>query len=253
MASYQAKVKQEWVQGKISNFDFLMHLNMFAGRSYNDLTQYPVFPWVLKDYESEELNLNDPSIYRDLSKPMGAQGEARAQLYRERFDELEKNYEDDPEINPPPFHYGTHYSCAAYVLYYLMRLEPFSRLALQLQGGKFDVADRLFSDIGSSWKSAAYENFQDVRELIPEFYHLPDFLENRNSFDFGETQAGSVVDDVRLPRWAKGDPRRFVRIHRMVSFLFYLSSLYNFLHTLSGIYIFRHLRVIMFQIIFTSG
>ena len=32
--------------GEISNFQYLMHLNTLAGRSYNDLTQYPVFPWV---------------------------------------------------------------------------------------------------------------------------------------------------------------------------------------------------------------
>ena len=30
-----------------------MHLNTLAGRSYNDLMQYPVFPWVLADYVSE--------------------------------------------------------------------------------------------------------------------------------------------------------------------------------------------------------
>jgi hypothetical protein len=30
--------------------------------------QYPVFPWVLADYTSEELKLNDPNVYRDLSK-----------------------------------------------------------------------------------------------------------------------------------------------------------------------------------------
>lgn len=30
-----------------------MHLNTLAGRTYNDLMQYPVFPWILADYESE--------------------------------------------------------------------------------------------------------------------------------------------------------------------------------------------------------
>lgn len=30
-----------------------MHLNTLAGRSYNDLMQYPVFPWILADYDSE--------------------------------------------------------------------------------------------------------------------------------------------------------------------------------------------------------
>ena len=42
-----------------------------AGRSYQDLSQYPVVPWVLQDYSSSMLDLTDPSVYRDLSKPIG--------------------------------------------------------------------------------------------------------------------------------------------------------------------------------------
>eukprot|EP00979_Chaetoceros_neogracilis_P019030 scaffold11627_cov267-Chaetoceros_neogracile.AAC.5 len=222
MKSLRSKITNQWVQGKMTNFDFLMHLNSFAGRSYNDLTQYPVFPWIIADYESEEIDLHNPNIYRDLSCPMGALGLARAEQFKERYDALESNYSRGDE--PPAFHYGTHYSCAAYVLNYLLRLEPFSRLALSLQGGKFDLADRLFQDIGGSWKSASRDNFQDVRELIPEFFYLPEFLENGNSFDLGVKQDGTSVHDVVLPPWAKGDPRRFVRINRQVrkqSHLFY--------------------------------
>lgn len=40
-------------KGEINNFQYLMHLNTLAGRSYNDLMQYPVFPWILADYDSE--------------------------------------------------------------------------------------------------------------------------------------------------------------------------------------------------------
>lgn len=54
-----------------------MFLNTISGRTYNDLTNYPVFPWIIADYESETLNLADPNVYRDLSKPMGAQTEDR--------------------------------------------------------------------------------------------------------------------------------------------------------------------------------
>ncbi|KAL7555059.1 hypothetical protein ACHAWF_018688 [Thalassiosira exigua] len=212
MNNLRAKITSQWVQGKITNFDFIMHMNSFAGRTYNDLTQYPVFPWVLADYESEEIDLNDPGVYRDFSKPMGGQNETRAIQFRERYEALEQGYEMGD--GPPPFHYGTHYSCAAYVLYYMMRLEPFSRLALSLQGGKFDVADRLFHNIGASWRSASSENLQDVRELIPEFFYLPDFLVNSNMFDYGTTQLGKTVHDPTLPPWAKGDPKRFIRIHR---------------------------------------
>ena len=61
-----------WQRREISNFEYLMRLNEAAGRSYNDLSQYPVLPWVLRDYTSATLDLTDLSVYRDLSKPMGA-------------------------------------------------------------------------------------------------------------------------------------------------------------------------------------
>ena len=52
------------------------------------------------------------------------------------------------------------------VLYYLVRLEPFTTLSIQLQGGKFDHADRMFYDIGSTW-NGVLEDMSDVKELVP--------------------------------------------------------------------------------------
>ena len=37
------------------------------------------------------------------------------------------------ESDLPPFHYGSHYSAAGVVLFYLIRLEPFTRLNRNLQ------------------------------------------------------------------------------------------------------------------------
>jgi hypothetical protein len=140
-----------WRSGLVSNFEYLMFLNSSAGRSYNDLTQYPVFPWILSDYSSATLDLSDPGVYRDLSKPMGAQSEERARVVRERFADY-----DPAEHDAPAFHYGTHYSSAAAVLYYLLRQEPFtSQFLFELQGGHFDHADRTFSSILGTWMSAA--------------------------------------------------------------------------------------------------
>ena len=53
-----------WYTGQITNFEYLTHLNKHAGRSFNDLMQYPVFPFILADYVSETLDLSDPSVYR---------------------------------------------------------------------------------------------------------------------------------------------------------------------------------------------
>ena len=219
MQHWKTMLTSRWQAGRLTNFEYLMHLNALAGRSFHDLTQYPVFPWILSDYTSEELNLDDPSIYRPLDKPMGAIGEARAKQFRERFEALASLTEeldpDEAENEPPAFHYGTHYSCAGYILYYLLRLEPYTRLHLALQGGKFDKSDRLFRDIRSSWESASRDNLQDVRELTPEFFYLPEFLVNNDKFDFGWLQKGQAVNHVTLPPWAKGDAREFVKIHRM--------------------------------------
>ncbi len=37
-------VTEKWRRREISNFEYLMELNTIAGRSYNDISQYPVFP-----------------------------------------------------------------------------------------------------------------------------------------------------------------------------------------------------------------
>lgn len=64
--------RERWRRREITNFEYLMILNTLSGRSYNDITQYPVFPWVLADYSSETLDLKKSSTFRDLSKPVGA-------------------------------------------------------------------------------------------------------------------------------------------------------------------------------------
>ena len=57
-------------------------------------------------------------------------------------------------------------------------------------------------------------NHADVKELIPEFYYLPEFLRSGDTLSFGQRSDGQHVGDVLLPPWARGDPDRFVRIMR---------------------------------------
>lgn len=64
--------RESWRRRDMTNFEYLMILNTLAGRSYNDLTQYPIFPWILADYSSEVLDFNKSSTFRDLTKPVGA-------------------------------------------------------------------------------------------------------------------------------------------------------------------------------------
>jgi hypothetical protein len=215
-------LRKLWLDGDISNLQYLMHLNTLAGRSYNDATQYPVFPWVLRDHKSEHLDLSNPQVFRDLSKPMGAQDEVRGTEFRKRFDNW---LEPDPEHPTPPFHYATHYSSAAAVTFYLIRLEPFTSMHLQLQGGKFDHADRIFSSVDECWESASRQSLSDVKELLPEFYYMPELFVNGNRLALGTRQKTSkVVNDVELPPWAHGSADEFVRKMRMALESEYVSA-----------------------------
>lgn len=61
---------QSWQQGVLSNGDYLLYLNFVAHRSFNDPTQYPIFPWLVST--NQQLNVDEPSCLRNLSKPIGA-------------------------------------------------------------------------------------------------------------------------------------------------------------------------------------
>ncbi|KAH7524781.1 hypothetical protein FEM48_Zijuj06G0155600 [Ziziphus jujuba var. spinosa] len=208
--------RESWRRRDITNFEYLMILNTLAGRSYNDLTQYPVFPWILADYSSEVLDFNKSSTFRDLSKPVGALDLKRFEMFEDRY----RNF-CDPDI--PSFYYGSHYSSMGIVLYYLLRLEPFTSLHRNLQGGKFDHADRLFQSIESTYRNCL-SNTSDVKELIPEFFYMPEFLVNSNAYHIGVKQDGELIGDVGLPPWAKGSPEEFITRNREALESEYVSS-----------------------------
>lgn len=189
----------QWQNGILSNYDYLLYLNSLADRTRNDLTQYPVFPWVINDYTSNELDLSDSSVYRDLSKPIGA-------LNPERLARLLERTEEMPD---PKFIYGSHYSTPGFVLFYLVRLYP--NYMLCLQSGRFDHPDRMFNSVPDVYKNCL-GNMSDFKELIPEFYDVEQdgkFLVNNMGINFGYKHDGTKIGDVILPPWAK-DPQDFI-------------------------------------------
>uniref|UniRef100_A0A452TWW0 Lysosomal-trafficking regulator n=1 Tax=Ursus maritimus TaxID=29073 RepID=A0A452TWW0_URSMA len=208
-----------WYTGQITNFEYLTHLNKHAGLSFNDLMQYPVFPFILADYVSETLDLSDPSVYRNLSKPIAVQYKEKEDRYVDTYKYLEEEYrkgarEDDPMPPVQPYHYGSHYSNSGTVLHFLVRMPPFTKMFLAYQDQSFDIPDRTFHSTNTTWRLSSFESMTDVKELIPEFFYLPEFLVNREGFDFGVRQNGERVNHVNLPPWARNDPRLFILIHR---------------------------------------
>eukprot|EP00929_Paragymnodinium_shiwhaense_P070397 TRINITY_DN35653_c0_g1_i1.p1 TRINITY_DN35653_c0_g1~~TRINITY_DN35653_c0_g1_i1.p1 ORF type:complete len:2875 (-),score=560.22 TRINITY_DN35653_c0_g1_i1:202-8826(-) len=225
MKQHQKELLARWRRGEISNFSYLHTLNLLSGRSMEDLSQYPVMPWLLqkpqhKDPPSEVLARGDEeelaAYFRDLARTLGdlGSGSRRAML-------LDK-YDLASDMDQPPYHYGTHYSTPAFVMHFLVRLQPFSSLACALQGGRHDIADRIFGSMTESWRSCTHE-VSDVRELIPEFFVLPEFFVNVNKLNFGRRQDKTLVHHVELYTWAR-DAYHLIHEHRLALESSYVSS-----------------------------
>lgn len=220
------EVTQEWCNGRVSNFDYLMYVNTIAGRSFNDLCQYPVMPWVIAQYIEDSIDLKNKETYRDLTKPMGAINPERLEIILERYRTL-----CDTDQSIPPFMYGSHYSTmAGVVMHYLIRLQPFTSLHKHLQGGRYDTYDRMFSSIPATFEQNCTRT-SEVKELTPEWFSLPDFLRNVNNLNIVGRRGNAPEEtlnngDVELPKWA-ASPEDFIRINRAALESDYVSANLN--------------------------
>ena len=81
------------------------------------------------NFSDEEINLQDVNNYRNLSKPMGALLPNRASTAIEKF---KHSADDSTSFGGYGFHYGSHYSNPGIVIYYLLRLMPYTEMAIDL-------------------------------------------------------------------------------------------------------------------------
>ncbi len=282
---------ENWKKNNISNFQFLMILNTYANRSYRDLNQYPILPWLFNNFDNfDEKTLDDKIITQKLNKiirnmnlPLGMmeineRSKNRKNIYIETFNSMvhdlykefnneilkkknlkfnnNNNLTNENEENnllenldldsiyknksipydKIPYFYGSHYSNATYTSHFLTRIFPFTFTMLEIQGGKFDVSERLFLNIINSFNSISSEKC-DLREMIPELYFLPELYININKLNLGQIQKENYfnstdfnpnsndfntkenlinVDDVFLPNWSKNNPFKFISFLREI-------------------------------------
>lgn len=197
-------ITSKWASRAISNFQYIMHINTYSGRSFNSASTYPIFPWIISDYKSSTLNINDLTFFRDLTKPIGALSEERLLALKEKFAIIKQMGTEGYLYSSGPVH-----PLAVYL--WLIRMEPFTTQHILIQGGRFDHAARIFNSISDTWNLVTTSQ-NDFRELIPEFYFMPEFLLNTNKFDLGSYN-NVKVNDVVLPNWAK-DVYDFIYKHR---------------------------------------
>ena len=205
---------EKWSNGFIDTYSYIMILNTLSGRTFNDLAQYPVFPWILNDYSSDIIDLKNSNTYRDFSYPIYAQDEETRNILKDKYNSFEEK-----ELK---YHSGSHYSNTSFVCYYLVRVKPYSITSSEIQGGRFDAPDRLFFNIKNLYKVQT-----KYQELIPDFFNLPEIYININNFNFGKTLDGINVNDVILPPWASNSPRLFSKMNKKALESEYVSQQIN--------------------------
>lgn len=179
-----------WNLGIISNFDYLLVLNHFGGRTFTDLTQYPIFPWIVSPIDLEK---------RDLSLPIGEIFPEKANYYKLIYESAD-------------YYFGFHYSFPGIVFWYLMRISPFIFLQWDMNNG-WDDSQRLFVSISDAYLSAVKKNTSDLKELIPAMYAVPEIYRNILKIKF----SANVNEDVLLPSWANNSSSFYVDV--MMKFL----------------------------------
>ena len=177
----------EWRKSRLSTYEYLLFLNKYSSRTFNDVNQYPVFPWVITKYKTDEKGKKIGYEKRNFKYPMAGQIEENRITAYNRFQDDEENGLKFPS------HYGTHYSTSSYIFFYLMREEPFTTLLVKLQGNKQENPDRMFFSIEDTL--FVLEAGSDNRECIPDIFSKVEQFINLNCVDFGCKNSGLRVDD----------------------------------------------------------
>jgi len=92
---YSASLQQateQWEEHGMSNYEYLLFLNLVSGRTFNDLTQYPVMPWTRIDFEPRnKLAPVSPKASGSCDAPDGRSAPSRRAEALRSFRDLSKN------------------------------------------------------------------------------------------------------------------------------------------------------------------
>ena len=168
------------------NYDILTLINIFSNRSFRDVFQYPIFPTLYKllnkNREMDE-HIGFQTINQDCLK--------RKNLFLNDYLSGQEDEEDDLYL------FNIHYSNPAFLFNYLLRIFPYSFLAIEFQGDNFDDPNRLFHSIESALKSTLSLK-SDLREMIPELFYMLELFYNKNNILFGKLVDGRDIDYVQI-------------------------------------------------------
>ncbi|XP_066910690.1 WD repeat-containing protein 81-like [Clytia hemisphaerica] len=176
----------EWVNCRISNFDYLMILNKLAGKKFGQALSHPVFPWVT------DFSCNHGG-YRDLKKTKFRLNKGDSQLDATFSTGVGNSaYGFGMMLNPIQHHVSDVLSDITYFMYHARKTSK----------------DILCRHVRSRWVPDEYP--ANVRrmyqwtpdECIPEFFYDPSIFKSIHD----------DLADLGLPEWINS-PEEFVKYH----------------------------------------
>ena len=88
------EIMQQWRVKKMDTYEYLLYINKFSSRSYNDISQYYIFPWLLLDFSKiSDINKYEKEIFEFLKKYQ------LEKIMKKQKKEKEKKQQNDKENN----------------------------------------------------------------------------------------------------------------------------------------------------------
>ena len=200
----------DWKEKKYyySNFDKLMIINIFSNRSLNDLNQFPIFPMLYDEI----------GLHRIMDKPIGLQDINQESKERKEFILESYKYDSENEYNEEDnyekYYFNIFFSNITYTCNYLLRIFPYSFIAIEYQGDGFDSPNRLFFSIKSTFNNTLRQR-SDLRELIPEMFYFPQIFYNINELELHKLTNSDEIDEVYIQDKKEGDLQKYIFLKKM--------------------------------------
>jgi hypothetical protein len=194
----------DWVEGRMSNFDYLMKLNEWAGRRSGDPNFHPVMPWVIdfstptswRDLTKTKFRLNkgDEQLDFTYANPIPLTMSQGGKTVRVDASSSRSSYGPRSEQTSAPYHINDTLTELTYYNYFARRT-PLCLLR------KYVRSNFVAAEYPSSMERL-YQWSPD--ECIPEFYADSSIFESLNP----------ELPDLAVPSWAGHDARKFLAQHR---------------------------------------
>ena len=182
---YDIPITLRWIEGKISNFEYIMAINVAAGRQLSDVLHHPVLPWVTNFSVDPTQGYYNSSALRDLTKS------------KFRLTKGDKQLETTYLHSEPPHHIPEILAELTYMIYMARRVPM--HLLLKVVRAYFDPTHYPHS------MARMYEWSPD--ECIPEFY--------MDTSVFSSIHKNVALNDIELPDFAP-TPEQFIHYHRSI-------------------------------------